>query len=178
VGKAEKVEGRSLLSPRFSPLYGQRSKLDTLGFLGGYFQAKLVKPLFHSLPEPHGISFCLKTGHKVVRIANKPCGTHAGFSKPSGKPQVKTVVQVNISEQWRNYAPLRGAPVTGSICTVFLYARFQEAFDIAQDAFVGDAVGQKCHQLVLVDIVVDGCQNPPISGCEIQLTIPRIIFPT
>jgi hypothetical protein len=25
---------------------------------------------------------------------------------------------------------------------------------------------------------VDGCQNPPISGCETQLTIPRIIFPT
>jgi hypothetical protein len=24
---------------------------------------------------------------------------------------------------------------------------------------------------------VDGCQNPPISGCEAQLTIPRIIFP-
>jgi len=27
-------------------------------------------------------------------------------------------------------------------------------------------------------MAVDGCQNPPISGCKTQLTLPRIIFPT
>jgi hypothetical protein len=32
---------------------------------------------------------------------------------------------------------LRGAPVTGSKSTVFLYTRFQEAFDIAQDIDAG-----------------------------------------
>jgi hypothetical protein len=35
---------------------------------------------------------------------------------------------------------LRGSPVTGSKSTIFLYTRFSEPFDVAQDAFVGDAV--------------------------------------
>ncbi len=72
MGKAQKVEGRGLLSPRFSPLYGKRSKRDTLGFLWRYFQAKLVKPLFHGLPEMFGIGFCLETDHKIIRVADMP----------------------------------------------------------------------------------------------------------
>ena len=37
--------------------------------------------------------------------------------------------------------------------TIFLDSRFEEAFDVAQDAFIADSMGQEGHQLVLVHVV-------------------------
>jgi hypothetical protein len=46
----------------------------------------------------------LESNHKVIRITDESRGALARFGKPPGKPQVETVVQVDISEQWRDHA--------------------------------------------------------------------------
>ena len=62
-------------------------------------------------------------------------------------------MKIDVREQRTDDTPLRGASFTGSKSSIFLYPRYEEAFDVTQDAFISNTVTQKVHQVVLVYVV-------------------------
>ena len=102
----QKFECLDLLTSCICFQFSQRPKLQNLGFLGCNFKPELTESSVQFLPKTLCITHSLKADHKVIGIPDQTCPTFTRLNKPSCKPQVKTVVEIDIGQQWRNNPPL------------------------------------------------------------------------
>src|SRR5712691_3785932 len=116
---------------------------------------KLRQPCCQFLEEPFGILAVLKTGQEVVRVAKVISSPPARSLEPPLKPHVERVVQVHIGEQWRKVSDLRHPFVTGPYQPVFQHSAFQHPYYQPQHALITDAVLQKLHLPLLIDVVIE-----------------------
>src|SRR5207249_3071366 len=112
---------------------------------------------------------CWKPHDEVVRV---PHDDHvaAGLRLPPPlSPEVERVVQVHVSQERRNAAPLGRAFFTPCPRPVLQHAGVEPLLDQPHDAPVRNAVLDELHQ----PPVVDGLEKPPDVGIEHPVHLPR-----
>ena len=62
-------------------------------------------------------------------------------------------MKIDVRQQRADDAPLRGTSITGPEGSVCMNTRLEEAFDVTQNAFIGNAVTEKFHQAVVIHVV-------------------------
>ncbi len=89
--------------------------------------------------------------HSIPNAIRSPDGN----DEPIGQidAEKKSPENSSLLRPWSDNTTLRRATFTCPKLPILLYARLQEAFDIAQDAFVANAMCQKCHQMILNHII-------------------------
>ena len=77
------------------------AKLDQPRFLRMNFQPELRQPLLKVSQEALGFGPMLKPDHEIIGVADENHVALRHFLAPDLCPQVENVMQVNVSQQWR-----------------------------------------------------------------------------
>src|SRR6266849_796541 len=106
VREAEKVEGLGLcLTAPLALVDRIRAELQQAGFVRMQLQSELPESFLEFLPEPLGIRLVLESEHDVVREPDDYYVAAGMLAAPRPDPQVEGVVEIDVREQRRDYAP-------------------------------------------------------------------------
>jgi len=104
--KTEKIECLWFsLALAFTILGRKPTKLDQPRFVLMQFQVKLQKPFPKVKQEPFSVFAVLKTNHKVIAVPDDDNITIGMLGPPLVSPQVKHVMQVDVSQQGADHSP-------------------------------------------------------------------------
>ena len=117
-------------------------------------QRESRQPLAHGVLETPGIGLELETHHDVVRMTHDHRVAGGLAPSPALGPQVESVVQTDVGQEWRHRRPLPRSPVAHAHDPVFQPPPRSEPLpDQAEHARIADPVFQEAHQPILADRV-------------------------
>jgi len=151
VRQPQKVKRLGLLIPGRCLQLRQRAKLHDLGLLGRHLQSELGELFLQFRPKPLGVALAL-AHHEIVGIPNE---TRPAFARPGErprKPQVKTVVKINISQHRRDISSLRSTLVRRENLPILKDPGNKKTLHVAQHPLVGYPVTEEFHHPVVLDI--------------------------
>ena len=110
VCKAQEVEGLGFAeAPLPVLLMGEPAETDQPGLVGMDCQTEFLKTDFHLAPEATGVIRVLKPYDDIIGIPYHHDHSPGVSLTPLLHPEIKDVVQINISHERRDDRPLRGA---------------------------------------------------------------------
>src|SRR3954465_3624960 len=140
-GKAQKLEGLRFTDLASSALLrSETAELDQTGLLRMKRQRKPPQPFTHRVQEAPGIALMLATDNKIVGIPHDDHVTRGFTPSPALGPEVESVVQVDVGQEWRDHRALPGPPVTAHHNSIFKDTRLEPFLDLTGDALIADPV--------------------------------------
>ena len=147
--------------------------------LGGrHFEAELLQPLGQHPKEPLRLRLVSECADKIIRIPNpQRIPITAGLHDPL-EPEVERVVQVDVRQDWRDDAPLRGPGVGVNDLAVRVQdAGFEPFSNQVEEGAVVNPLPEHVQQPVVVHVVEEAFDVGLDDVVTVQ-TPPRILSPS
>jgi hypothetical protein len=125
------------------------AKLDQAGLVRMQRQRKLPQPFAHRVPEATGVALVLKADDDIVGVPHDDHVARGLAPSPALRPEVESIVQVDVGQQRRDHRTLPSPPVACRYDPVFQNTRLQPFLDQADDALVADAMLDETDEPVL-----------------------------
>ena len=120
VCEAKEIERPWSITPM--PDTSSEPEIQQLRFRRFDLQIEFGKSIVERISEATGVRLVFKEGDKVVTITNKVGLPRAVSCKTTLKPYVQHVVEINITQHWRDQTPLGGALFTCRDNTILHHA--------------------------------------------------------